>query len=431
MAVAHDASTRFPAGAGTTDTTTGDRTFTHTPSGTPKGVVVAICVTGTTAPVTGVLYGGVAMTQRASPTDTAEPGRVELWTLTDTAIATGAQTVTLQGCIAAPKFATCSTVTAATSQTTFDAVGTKSTTTATNPTVNITTSLDAMIYGAIHGGSTTPGNYVPTANYTTQDDVDYGALSAKTARSNSAIAAGTFAFDFTYATSDDYCIACVAIAELAAGPTTYFGESSASMVFTATTAARKTTFGASTGTMVFAGTTAATRKTFSTSTATVTFTATTAARRKALGASSGTLTFTATTAQRIKAVAASSGRITFTATTNGVIAGGGAVTHFGASSATVVFTATTAQRVKAMAASQGRITFTGTTAPRLIARTSSSGQIVFTATTNGSLVGAISAGDVSVSDAASPSVVITNGSAPDVAVADGSGSHVTIADRPL
>jgi len=214
MAVAHDAQTRFPV-TNTTgfDTTTGDRTFTHTPVGTPKGVIVVVQSAATAQPCTGVLYGGVAMTLRTSATDTSEAGSVWVWTLTDTTIPTGAQTVTLQGCTADSKFATCSTVTAATTITRYHASAKVDTTTSANPTVNIVTTLSSMIYGGVHGGAAAPTSYAPTASYTTQFDGDYGALSARSSRSTAAIASGTIAYGFTFATSDDWCIACVALAE--------------------------------------------------------------------------------------------------------------------------------------------------------------------------------------------------------------------------
>ena len=70
MAVAHDTQTRFPTTNGTTgvnsvDTTTGNRTFSHAGSASTKAAVVVLCSLTTTTTVTGVLYGGVAMTQPA------------------------------------------------------------------------------------------------------------------------------------------------------------------------------------------------------------------------------------------------------------------------------------------------------------------------------------------------------------------------------
>src|SRR5678816_3678163 len=129
MSVAHDANTRFPATLGAVDATSGSRTFTHTPSGTPKGVVVVIWAQTTSAPATGVNYGSQAMTLRADGVDTSEAGRVQVWMLSDVAITAGAQTVELVGTPGANKVAYCFTVTAVTALTTYAGGNNKDTTT--------------------------------------------------------------------------------------------------------------------------------------------------------------------------------------------------------------------------------------------------------------------------------------------------------------
>jgi hypothetical protein len=217
VAVAHDAQTRFP----TTDTTgfditTGDRTFAHTPSGTPAGAVVVICRrgSGTSNPVSGVLYGGVAMTLSESAVDTTEAGNVWIYTLV-TGVPSGTQTVTLQSVNTTDqKWVTCSTVTAGTTDTAVVGTGSTDTTVSANPSTDVVTSASAMLYGAVHGGLADPTGYAAPSGYTAQHTGDYGALSARTQRSTNAIAAGTNAFSFT-AASDDWCIAAVALGEAA------------------------------------------------------------------------------------------------------------------------------------------------------------------------------------------------------------------------
>jgi hypothetical protein len=221
VAVAHDANTRWPTANGTTgvnsvDTTTGDRTFTHTPTGAPKGVVVCVLSTGTTQTFTGVLYAGLAMALATSATDTSEAGRVDIYTLTNTAaIPTGAQTVTVQGCTATGKWATCSTVTAATNGTAVNQSGATNTTTAATPTQSLTTTLETMAYAAMHTGAAAPATAMTTG--TLQHSNDYGALAANTGRTTAATGAGTVTITFTVV-SEDYCIAAVALAEFAVPP---------------------------------------------------------------------------------------------------------------------------------------------------------------------------------------------------------------------
>jgi hypothetical protein len=223
VAVAHDANTRWPttdglSGTNSVDTTTGDRTFTHTPSGTPKGVVVCVLAAATSAPFTGVLYGGIAMKLKTSATDTSEAGGVWIYTLTDTpGVPAGAQTVTIQGATATGKWATCSTVTAATNATTIGTqFGATNTTTAANPTQAITTTASSLAYSAMHTGNLAPATAV-NAGSTLQHSNDYGALAANTARRSSADAAGTVTITYTVV-SDDYCIAAVALSELSMVP---------------------------------------------------------------------------------------------------------------------------------------------------------------------------------------------------------------------
>ena len=222
MAVARDTETRFPATDDTTSTATGDQTFSHAGSASAGGATVMVLCTGTTAVVTGVLYGGVAMTLTQSATDTSEAGRVELYTLTDSGFPTGTQTVTLQGCTATAKWATCATVTVAAGKiATVNQSGKVDTTTSTNPTVTLVTTDTTMLYGAFHSGLAAP----PAAglNYTGIHLRDYGQLSSITIRRNSPPAAGSIAVD-TSGASDDWCGAAVAFAEAdppASGGTTF------------------------------------------------------------------------------------------------------------------------------------------------------------------------------------------------------------------
>jgi hypothetical protein len=152
-----------------------------------------------------------------SAADTSEAGSVWMYVLTNSAaIPTGAQTVTLQGCIATGKWCTCSTVTAATNATTVNAFGKTDTTTGANPGQALTTNVSTISYSALHSGAAAPATAVD-ASSTLQHSNDYGALMANTARRTSADAAGTPTITYTVA-SDDYCIAAVALAEFAHAP---------------------------------------------------------------------------------------------------------------------------------------------------------------------------------------------------------------------
>lgn len=215
MAVAHDAATRFPASAGTVESTGGSRTFTHTPTGTPKGVIVVVWIQATSAPVTGVNYGGVALTLRADASDTSEAGRVQVWTLTDVDIPAGAQTVELVGTGASNHVAYCFTVTSATAHTTYVGSGTTNTTIATNPTCTVVTTAESLIYGGVHSGYIdVPTAFSSGSGYTSMDKWDTGSQGGAIQRRTNPVAAGNVVFNFVSAQSDDYCIAAAAIGEL-------------------------------------------------------------------------------------------------------------------------------------------------------------------------------------------------------------------------
>jgi len=203
VAIAFDVRTRFPATAGTTDTTTGNRTFSHVPAGTPKAVCVTVCVTGTAAPVTGVLYGGVKMRLAEDRTDVTEAGRVQLWVLESRTVPTGTQTVTLQGCIAATKFATCFTMTAATTHVKMEQATGSVSASGANPTATLARVNSCYCFGALHTGAAAP-SASPLTGVTLVDSADYGALAAQTIRSTAA-GTGSFALGVTLG-ADDYAV---------------------------------------------------------------------------------------------------------------------------------------------------------------------------------------------------------------------------------
>lgn len=216
MAIDYDTRQRFPSSEGTADTTTGDRTFFHSGISTIVGVAVVICTQGTTAPVTGVLYDGAAMTLTVSATDTTEPGRVDIYTLVGLAKAGGiSYLVTLQGCIAAAKFCTVSSVTSADSSV-LDTSNAVNTTVGTAAQVSLTTSANCCSFGGIHHGAAAP-SATPVSGCSLHNSMDYGALSANTVQRTAVDSAGTFAVGVTIG-SDDFCAAGVAFAEGAAPP---------------------------------------------------------------------------------------------------------------------------------------------------------------------------------------------------------------------
>jgi len=230
MAVAHDTATRFPANADATvvDTTSGNRTFSHAGAAGADGAVVIVLGDLATPVVSGVLYGGTAMTKVAEATDTSEGGNVQIYFLNlgGTALG-GTQTVTLQGCTTDNKVAYAHTCTSTTGHTALDGIVQKNTTTAADPTANLTVVANAMVYGGLMGGAAAPSSYVPGTGEEVFSGgtgagigIDAGANSGHVARSTAATSAGTYTINWSFATSDDYCIAAASIKEAPAPTTT-------------------------------------------------------------------------------------------------------------------------------------------------------------------------------------------------------------------
>lgn len=211
---AHDTSTRLPA-TDTTGFSTAAETFstTHAGSAGACGVVVSVHTASTSDLITSVTYGGVTMTRICTGTDTSEAGRVDVYALV-AGVPTGSQTVAVTRTGTAQMWATCHTVTSSTGAVEVNTSATKSTTTGSNPTMNIVPTDRVLIYGGIHGGAAAPTSYAAATGMTISFSADYGALSGRSARRTSIENAGTVTFNFTYATSDDYALAAVALGEV-------------------------------------------------------------------------------------------------------------------------------------------------------------------------------------------------------------------------
>ena len=134
-------------------------TFTHTPVGTPRGVIVmVVCfpTDGGVDLVSGVTYGGVAMTRIQAAWDTAtEEGCAYLYFL-GSGIPTGAQTVAIQevdnGVVFPKKVAVAVTVTAATT-TTVVAASAKVENDTANPSATLTANgASGMAFAAMFSG---------------------------------------------------------------------------------------------------------------------------------------------------------------------------------------------------------------------------------------------------------------------------------------
>lgn len=159
--IAHDAELENLR-TGTTD----PHTFSFTPTGTPRGIILYIeHATSSTDHVVSVTYGGVAMTRIVRATDTAtEPGAAEIWFLGEN-VPSGTQTVSIDLSSATTDDfqIVCWSVTAtADTEVIFSASINEN---AANPTANMLKGgREGLSYCGMYGGGAAPGGTLAAGN---------------------------------------------------------------------------------------------------------------------------------------------------------------------------------------------------------------------------------------------------------------------------
>lgn len=151
--------------------------WTHSPVGIPKGVIVQIIQNNTTDNVTSVTYGGVGLTRITGATvvhtNGAEDGVVYTYFL-GSGVPTGGKTVSVTVTGSDAKQAVCCTVTAST-DTAVDGYGTLDSGSVDDPSVFVPTTHETILFAGLHSGINSPVNIAPGANYT---ELDEGSLVA-------------------------------------------------------------------------------------------------------------------------------------------------------------------------------------------------------------------------------------------------------------
>lgn len=203
------------AGAGGT----GNLSWTHTPSGTPKGVVVIVGqFIGGTDEVTSVTYDGVAMTE-VSPSPlcktSGEPGCAYAYFM-GSSVPTGAKTVQVNVSGSSTRRAISCTITAATSTMSVDSVGSLSTDAVVDPsfTISTTAGVETVVIGGGFFGDSVGTNTQPGTGYTTiVDDAPGGGGRIHVERKNTNPTGGSVTVNWTDANSDDAVLIGLAVRE--------------------------------------------------------------------------------------------------------------------------------------------------------------------------------------------------------------------------
>lgn len=211
MAIAFDASSESNG--------VGDFSWTHTPSGTPKGVVVLLSGDSFEDDVVGVTYGGVAMS-RVNYAFVNSGEDTSSWAyFLGSNIPTGAQTVAID-IVASPSnwiWATAITVTAASDKNTHLAgIGSaKQQAVTTNPTVTVTGIAGASYgFGVLGSGSDAEGSSTAGSGMTMRQQFDFGGRTGSAESSTSESASGDLTIAFSNASSEESALIGVAIEEV-------------------------------------------------------------------------------------------------------------------------------------------------------------------------------------------------------------------------
>ena len=181
MPVAFDAITIFPA-----TEATGNFSETHTPAGTPRGVIVLINQEETVGSdeVTSVTYGGVPLAEvPLSPViNTAGEGGVVYGYYLGSSVPAGAQTVTVNvDAGGSPKKAACLTLTAAVDTEVVDTSEINSGAgTIANPSETVSLGgRTCFVCQVWYSGQADPSSVTPLANWTDRNEYDYGGTCAR------------------------------------------------------------------------------------------------------------------------------------------------------------------------------------------------------------------------------------------------------------
>lgn len=206
MTVAHDAGSELEF------STADPATWTHTPVGTPRGVVVWIGHGGDTDRIAGVTYGGVTMARIETAHDTAGEESWGFVYFLGSSIPTGAQTVSIDTDASAPlKFAACATMTAAAD--TEVVVTGKLETDQANPQIAIDTGATSSLrYFGITTGLNAPSGLTLIAGMTAIHNADLGSIASAFAHQTTA-ATGSVTVGWT-AASDDVAMIAVGVQEV-------------------------------------------------------------------------------------------------------------------------------------------------------------------------------------------------------------------------
>lgn len=199
-------------------TGTGNLSWTHTPSGTPRGAtLIVVQFGGGTDEVSTVTYGGTAMSEVTNSPNckaTGETACVHAFHL-GASVPTGAQTVSVTVTGASTKRAMLCTVTAG-GDTSVDATQIISSDGVANPSASIATTagVTTFVYAALFSGESAVANIAKGADYTELlEDAPLGASASAFQRRTTNATGGAVTYNWVIAATDDAVAIGVAVRE--------------------------------------------------------------------------------------------------------------------------------------------------------------------------------------------------------------------------
>jgi hypothetical protein len=217
VAVAHDASSESHTGT-TGSTAETSFSWTHTPAGTPRGVVVFVCVHGAGGIISSITYGGAAVTavSGGEAADTAGEGGACTAYFLGSSVPTGAQSIVVNRTNNATiVYAAAVTVTAAGDTDVAGVTLIQEDGTLAEVVVDDgSPGADSMRYGGIMSGLASPP--AAGANSTVLQDIDLGARGSSLVRENTA-GQGSRSVGWSSGTIDDRAAVLLAVVEIASG----------------------------------------------------------------------------------------------------------------------------------------------------------------------------------------------------------------------
>lgn len=211
MTVAFDAAVTANQG-------TGDFSYTHTPVGTPRGVIVLVSQHDIVGDVTAVTYGGVSMTEvSGSPAirDAGEDGQVHIFFL-GSSIPTGAQTVAITTSGTYARHAASITLTAGADTEVVDT--TAATGSAQSPTATLSLGgRDSFCAEVWWDAGVAISNKDPLTDWSVIDEEQFASLTSGGTYRYNTIGSADVTFGYTSGGSQPYAMLGIAVSEVEAG----------------------------------------------------------------------------------------------------------------------------------------------------------------------------------------------------------------------